>query len=194
MEGLGVGSGGVLWPCLAMDTCPSRDRSSLGLPKAFADPRTNAFEFMSEVCLSAAIPRSYFLNSCSFPRTTTGSLPASRRDGQPPPFLHAASARWPRVGKGGDVPCRIGLKQRDRTQATRVRCGAAAQTCYRELQPDSWLVRRALMEAHDPTTSGSGPDRTPSAVLDHTLVRDRAEVRELYRIVVEHAKAQVRQR
>ena len=94
MEGLGVGSGGVLWPLLATSTCVNKGRSVLGLLRAFCETKTDAFEFMSEVCLSAALPgKLYFFHSCSLPGATTGSLPASWRDGQPARLLHAASAR-----------------------------------------------------------------------------------------------------
>ena len=93
MEGLGVGSGGVLWPCLATSTCVNKGRSVFGFLRAFRETRTDAFEFMSEVCLSAALAGSYFFDSFSLPGATTGSLPASWRDGQPARLLHAASAR-----------------------------------------------------------------------------------------------------
>ena len=93
MEGLGVGSGGVLWPCLATSTCVNKGRSVFGFLRAFRETRTDAFEFMSEVCLSAALPGSYFFDSCNLPGATTGSLPASWRDGQPAWLLHAASTR-----------------------------------------------------------------------------------------------------
>ena len=93
MEGLGVGSGGVLWPFLATTTCVNKGRSALGLLRAFRETGTDAFEFMSEVCLSAALPGSYFSDSCSLPGATTGSLPAGRRDGQPARLLHAAIVR-----------------------------------------------------------------------------------------------------
>ena len=93
MEGLGVGSGGVLWPCLATSTCANECRSVLGSLRAFRETRTDAFEFMSEVCLSGALPGSYFFDSCSLPGAATGSLPASWRDGQPAPLLYAASTR-----------------------------------------------------------------------------------------------------
>ena len=82
MEGLGVGSGGVLWPFLAATTtCVNKGRSVLGFLRAFRETRTDAFEFMGEVCLSAALPGSYFFDSCNLPGATTGSLPASWRDG-----------------------------------------------------------------------------------------------------------------
>ena len=55
MEGLGVGSGGVLWLCWATKT-RANDHSIPGLSWAFRETRTGAFEFMSEVCLSAALP------------------------------------------------------------------------------------------------------------------------------------------
>ena len=55
---------------------------------------------MSEVCLSAALPGSYFLYSCSLPRATIGSLTASRRDGQPTRPLDAGSAPPPRACNG----------------------------------------------------------------------------------------------
>ena len=60
MEGLGVGSGGVLWPFLATSTSVNNGRSVLGLLRAFCETKTDAFEFMCEVCLSAALPGSYF--------------------------------------------------------------------------------------------------------------------------------------
>ena len=94
MEGLGVGSGGVLWPFLATSTCVNKGRSVLRSLRAFRETRTDAFEFMCEVCLSAALAgSSYFCHSCSLPGATTGSLPASWRDGQPAWLLHAASTR-----------------------------------------------------------------------------------------------------
>ena len=110
MEGLGVGSRGALWPCLATDTCTNRDRIVFVLRDASRGTRTDVFEFMSEVCLSAALARSHFLDSCGLPQTTTGSLPASWRDGQPAQFSLAASARRPRVGEGCGLACWIGLK------------------------------------------------------------------------------------
>ena len=92
-RGLGVGSGGVLWPFLATSTCVNKGRSVLGFLQAFRETRIDAFEFMCEVCLSAALTGSYFFDSCNLPGTTTGSLPASWRDGQPARLLHATSAR-----------------------------------------------------------------------------------------------------
>ena len=56
MEGLGVGSGGVLWPFLATSTCVNKGRSALGSLRAFRETRTDTFEFMCEVGLSAALP------------------------------------------------------------------------------------------------------------------------------------------
>ena len=125
MEWLGVGSGGVLRPFLATSTCVNKGRNVLELLRAFRETRTDAFKFMCEVCLSAAPPRSYFFDSCSLPGATTRSLPASWRDGQPARLLHAASARWTRVGKGGGIPCGIGLKHSG---------DARTQTCYRKRQ------------------------------------------------------------
>ena len=119
MEGLGVGSHGELWPCLATDTRANRDRIVLVLRDAPRETRTDAFEFVSEVCLSAALARSYFFDSCGLPQTTTGSLPASWRDGQPAQFSLAASARRLRVGKGGGLACWFGLKKRGRVEASR---------------------------------------------------------------------------
>ena len=110
MEGLGVGSRGALWPCLATDACANRDRIVLALRDTSRETRTDAFEFMSEVCLSAALARSHFLDSCSLPQTTTGLLPASWRDGQPTRFLLAAKTRRLRVGKGSGRVCWLGLK------------------------------------------------------------------------------------
>ena len=122
MEGLGVGSGGVLWPCLATNTCENTDCSVLGFPRAFRETRTDAFVFMREVCLSAAPPRSYMLDFCSPPGATTDSLPASWRDGQPTPFLHAAGALRPPVGNGGGVPYGVSLEQRGGTSAKCAHC------------------------------------------------------------------------
>ena len=137
MEGLGVGSGCVPWPCLAADWCENRDHRVLGLSAVVREDRTGAFEFMSEVCLSVVLSRSYcyFLDSGSLPRTATGSLPASWRDGQPARFLPAASARWRRVGKGGGVSCAISLMQRCRVEATHS-CG-------------EWRRANLLPETHD---------------------------------------------
>ena len=92
MEGLGVGSGGVLWPCLTATTCENTYRCVLGFAKAFREKRLDAFVLMCGVCLSAAFPRSELLDFCRLPGATTGSLPASWRDGQPTRFLLAASA------------------------------------------------------------------------------------------------------
>ena len=122
MEGLGFGSGGELWPCLAANTCENTDRSVLRLAKAFRETRPDAFVFMRGVCLSAAFSRSELLDFYRLPYATIGSLPASWRDGQPTRLLLEASARWPRVCEGCGVPCRIGLKQRDRAQARRTFC------------------------------------------------------------------------
>ena len=110
MEGLGVGSRGALWPCLATDTCTNRGHIVLVLRDASRETRTDVFEFINEVCLSAARARSYFFDSCSLPQTTTGSLPASWRDGQPDQFSLAASARRLLVGEGGGHACWLGLK------------------------------------------------------------------------------------
>ena len=63
MEGLGVGSGGVLWPCWATNTCRNRDRSVLVLARALREVRADAFGFMSEVCLIAAVVNFYLLDS-----------------------------------------------------------------------------------------------------------------------------------
>ena len=97
MEGLGVGSGGELWPCLAANTCEITDRSVLRVAKAFRETKPDAFEFIHGVCLSAAFSRSELLDFCRLPCATIGSLPASWRDGQPAQLLRAASARWPQV-------------------------------------------------------------------------------------------------
>ena len=115
MEGLGVGSGGVLWPCLATNTCENTDRSVLGFAKAFRETSPDTSVFMRGVCLSAAFPRSELLDFCRLPGATIGSLPASWRDGQPTLLLLAASARWPRVGNGGGLPFGGGSKQRRKT-------------------------------------------------------------------------------
>ena len=140
MEGLGVGSGGVLRPCLATSTCVNKGRSVLGFLRAFRETRTDAFEFMGEVCLSAALPGSYFFDSCNLPGATTGSLPASWRDGQPARLLHAASARWTRVGKGGGIPCGIGLKHRGKTHAAHVLRGCTDANLLPEA-PDALAFR-----------------------------------------------------
>ena len=63
MEGLGVGSRDVLLPFLAAYTCTNRDRIALMLRDASRETRTDRFEFMSEVCLSPATARRYFLDS-----------------------------------------------------------------------------------------------------------------------------------
>ena len=97
MEGLGVGSGGELWPCLVTNTCEIADRSVLRVAKAFRETRPDAFVFMRGVCLSAAFSRSELLDFCRLPCATIGSLPASWRDGQPAQLLRAANARWPQV-------------------------------------------------------------------------------------------------
>ena len=93
MEGLGVGSGGELWPCLAANTCEITDRSFLSVAKAFGETKPDALVFMRGVCLSAALSRSELLYFCRLPCATIGSLPASWRDGQPTQLLRAASAR-----------------------------------------------------------------------------------------------------
>ena len=86
MEGLGVGSRGATWPCLDTDTCANRDRTVLVLREASRETRTDAFGFMSEVCLSAALVRSYFSIHAAFhkqrlvrypPAGGTGSLRGS---------------------------------------------------------------------------------------------------------------------
>ena len=125
MEGLGVGSGGVLWPCLAARTCENTDRSILGLAKACREKRPDGFVFMCGVCLSAAFPRSELFDFWRLPGATIGSLPASWRDGQPTRPLPAASARWPRVGNGGGLPFGSGSKQGGKTDGTCVCCGCS---------------------------------------------------------------------
>ena len=122
MERLGVGSGAVLWPCLATRTCENTDRSVLGVAKAIRETRPNAFVFMRGVCMSAAFPRSDLFYFWRLPGATIGSLPAGWRDGQPTRPLLAASARWPRVGNGGGLPFDRGLKQGGKTDGTRVCC------------------------------------------------------------------------
>ena len=97
MEGLGVGSGGELWPCLAANTCEIADRSVLTVAKALRKTKPDAFMFMRGVCPSAAFSRSELLDFCRLPCATIGSLPASWRDGQPTQLLRAARARWPQV-------------------------------------------------------------------------------------------------
>ena len=87
MEGLGVGSGDVLWRFLAANPCENTDRSVLGFAKAFREKRPDAFVFMGGVCLSAAVPRSELLHFCRLPGAATGSLPASWRDGRPTRLL-----------------------------------------------------------------------------------------------------------
>ena len=134
MEGLGVGSGGVLWPCLATNTCENTDHSVLELAKAFRETRPDAFVFMRGVCLSAAFPRSELLAFCRLPGAIIGSLPASWRDGQPTRLFLAASARWPQVGNGGGLPFGSGSKQRGKTEGTYVCCGCS----------DAKLLRGAL--------------------------------------------------
>ena len=103
MEGLGVGSGGVLWPCLATNTCENTDGSVLGFAEAFSETRPDAFVSMRGVCLSAALPKGELLDFCRLPGAATGSLPASLRDGQPTRLFLAASAWWPQVGNGGGL-------------------------------------------------------------------------------------------
>ena len=104
MEGLGVGSGGVLWPCLATNTRENTGRSVLGLLRAFRDTRTDVSEFIGEVCLSAWFWNSYLLDFQCLPGAAVGSLPASWRDGQPKRLLLETSARWPPAGNGGGLP------------------------------------------------------------------------------------------
>ena len=83
MEGLGVGSGGVLWPCLATNTCENTGGSVLGFAKALRESRPDALVFIRGVCLNAAFPRSELLDLCRLPGATIGSLPASWRTGSP---------------------------------------------------------------------------------------------------------------
>ena len=143
MEGLGVGSGGALWPFLATNTCKNTGRSVLGLPRAFHETTPDAFVFMSQVCLSAALPRSYLLGICSLRGVPLGSPTASWRDGQPERFLRAANAWWPPVGNGGGVPCGVDLKQRDRTKA---KCAHSEWRVVNSLPetPDAFALRAAL--------------------------------------------------
>ena len=122
MEGLGVDSGGVLWPCLATNTCENTGGSILAFAKAPRETRPDAFVFMRGVCLSAAVPRSELLDCCRLPGATVGSLPASRRDGQPTRLLLAASAAWPQAGNGGGFPFGSGSKQLAKAEGACVCC------------------------------------------------------------------------
>ena len=139
MEGLGVGSRSALWPCLATDTCANRDRIVLVLRDASRETRTDAFEFMSEVCLSAALPGSYFSDSCSLPGATTGSLPASWPGGARR-ALACSKRTIDASGQGWRIPCGIGLKHRGKTQAARVLRGCTEANLLPEA-PDALAFR-----------------------------------------------------
>ena len=143
MEGLGVGSGGVLWPCLATNTFENTDRSVLGFAIAFRETRTDAFVFMHGVCLSAAAPRSELLDSCLLPGATIGSLPASWRDGQPTRLLRAAGARWPQVAMAvafHSVAARTGEARLRRHFV----CSGCSDATLLPLAPDAFAFRATL--------------------------------------------------